>query len=330
MHNVVDAVQHMVWAMNADGPWQATPAQAVAEALTAPRMLLRQCVRETELKGRLRPGALVLFRLQRMHKDTESNDLALSRGEWSQCPAHAIVPRLLEDVWQAATAASSQRYRPRRSPAFRLFSVPVIRVFTALNRRWPWYRMPKWLGFLNLAVLRSVLRERNLYDTSLLPSNAPGAFPAVSADVLRWRTADGSFNDLRDPNMGRAGTRFGRNVPLGHTYPNERTLLEPNPRLVSRVLLTRRKFIAAPSLNVLAAAWIQFQVHDWFSHGNPDPNDPVTIAIPIEEDDRWPGDKPMRIGRSRPDPTRSDDPPVGPPTYINRVTHWWDASQLYG
>jgi hypothetical protein len=38
----------------------------------------------------------------------------------------------------------------------------------------------------------------------------------------------------------------------------------------------------------------------------------------------------MRIGRTQPDTTRADHPPVGPPTYVNKVTHWWDASQLYG
>jgi Animal haem peroxidase len=322
MHNVVDALKRMRAAMRADGPWQATPAQATAEALVAPSRLLRQCARGTA-KCPLRPGALILFRLRRIHRGTESNDLALSRREWSECPAHAIVPRLLEDVWREAVA-SRQRYRPRRSLAFLLFGVPSIWVFTALNRRVPWYRLPKALGFVNLAVLRSVARERNLYDTSLLPAAAPGPLPAVSPNVLPWRTADGSFNDLRDPNMGRAGTRFGRNVPLGYTYSDDQ-LLVPNPLRVSRMLLARRKFIPAPSLNVLAAAWAQFQVHDWFAHGNPDPNDPTPIIIPADGPDPS-----MTIGRTRPDPTRSDDPPVGPPTYINRVTHWWDASQLYG
>jgi hypothetical protein len=329
MHNIVDSLKRMRAAMRADGPWQVTPAQAAAKALVAPSALLRECVGATSGRSRLRPGTLVLFRLRRMHRGTNSNDLALSRGEWSQCPAHAVVPRLLEEVWQAAVSgAPSQRYRPRRSLASRLFVSPAIFVFAALNRRVPWYRLPKWLGFVNLAMLRSVLRERNLHDTSLLPSHPSGSLPAASPDVLRWRTADGSFNDLSDPTMGRAGTRFARNVPLGHAYPDTHELLDPNPRLVSRELLTRRRFVAAESLNALAAAWIQFQVHDWFSHGDSDPSDP--IIVPIEPDDDWPGDKPMRIGRTRPDPTRSDAPPAGPPTYVNKVTHWWDASQLYG
>ena len=41
--------------------------------------------------------------------------------------------------------------------------------------------------------------------------------------------------------------------------------------MVSRELLTRHDFIPATSLNLLAAAWIQFMVKDWFSHGAGDP-----------------------------------------------------------
>ena len=36
--------------------------------------------------------------------------------------------------------------------------------------------------------------------------------------------------------------------------------------MVSNVLLKRERFLPAPSLNVIAAAWIQFQVHDWVKH----------------------------------------------------------------
>ena len=56
--------------------------------------------------------------------------------------------------------------------------------------------------------------------------------------------------------------------------PEDR-LLEPNPRLVSRELLTRKEFKPATTLNLLAAAWIQFEVHDWFSHGKSETADPV-------------------------------------------------------
>jgi hypothetical protein len=97
---------------------------------------------------------------------------------------------------------------------------------------------------------------------------------------------------------------------------------------VSRALLTRKgEFAPACTLNVLASAWIQFQVHDWFHHGDAEPNE--FIDVPLDAGDPL-GPGPMRVGRTRRDRTRGDDPPVGPPTFINTVTHWWDASQLYG
>src|SRR3712207_6968660 len=40
----------------------------------------------------------------------------------------------------------------------------------------------------------------------------------------------------------------------------------PDPVRVADELLARKSFIPARSLNVLAAAWIQFQVHDWVQH----------------------------------------------------------------
>jgi hypothetical protein len=50
--------------------------------------------------------------------------------------------------------------------------------------------------------------------------------------------------------------------------------MRPNPRTVSRELLTRETFLAAESLNLLAASWIQFMLCDWLSHGK-SPNEMV-------------------------------------------------------
>ena len=100
--------------------------------------------------------------------------------------------------------------------------------------------------------------------------------------------------------MGSLGSRFGRNVPLEHTYPDDpKRLLDPNPRLISRRLLTRESFQPATTLNLLAGAWIQFEVHDWLSH---DPELPDPWEIPLEKDDPWP-EHPMKILRTKPDPS---------------------------
>ena len=106
--------------------------------------------------------------------------------------------------------------------------------------------------------------------------------------------------------MGRAGSRFGRNVPLERTFPQpEPGLQEPSPRLVSRELLTRDPFVPATSVNALVAPWLQFMIRDWFSHGRGDASNTWTIRL--EDDDPWPA-KPMEIPRTPADPTR---PPGG-------------------
>jgi len=332
MHNVVNSLERMRTAMKTD-VWDTPPTQAAACALAAPSRVMRECAAGLGGRDALRDGTMIWFKLRKIHKDTENNDLAFSRHQWSQCPAHAIIPRLLEEVWATAVRErATQRYVRRPSLLHRLLAAPVIKAVMWLNRRRPWYRLGWWpLAFVNLAIVRNVLRERNLHDSGLLPAAGGPEPPPVTVDVRRWRTADGSYNDLNDPNMGRAGTRFGRNVPLAYTYPDEKNLLVPSPRDVSRYLLARGdRMIEQKGLNVLAAAWIQFQVHDWFSHAN-DPDPEHAIRIDPAGNDPWPSRwRPMMVTRTLADRTRPDGGAVGPPTYLNRVTHWWDASQLYG
>lgn len=195
-----------------------------------------------------------------------------------------------------------------------------------IDRSTGWDKLPMLTGLLVLAGIRIRLRMRNLEDTSKLPETKDPT-PFVKGDShLTARTADGSFNDLEQPGMGRAGARFGRNVPNGATVlPSEAALLAPNPRLVSRRLMTRETFIPATTLNLLAAAWLQFNVHDWLSHGKNQKADPWQIDL--AGDDDWPF-RPMTILRTRRDP--ASPPDARPPTFVNQASAWWDASQLYG
>ena len=192
-----------------------------------------------------------------------------------------------------------------------------------LDRRRGWDKLPLPVAMLTLIGLRNRLREKNLYDTGRGPLDKPDV--NEHPRYMTARTLDGTFNDLDDPLMGSLGSRFGRNVPLEHTVrePDEK-LLDPNPRLVSRELLTRDEFQPATTLNLLAGAWIQFEVHDWFSHGKNEPDSPW--VVPLEDDDPWP-EHPMKIQRTRPDPSAD---PSGPPTFVTDDTHWWDGSQIYG
>jgi hypothetical protein len=193
-----------------------------------------------------------------------------------------------------------------------------VSLATAIDRAIGWDRLPRSLGLLTLIGVRNRLRADNLYDTGLV-KEAPQA-PA-DTDI---RTVDGSYNDLEKPVMGSVGTRFGRNVDPKWTFPDEPELLNPNPRLVSRELLTREQFIPAWTLNVLAAAWIQFEVHDWFSHHF---EEQEPFEVEIAKDDDWPK-RPMEIKRTEKDPTSADD--GSPPTFLTHDSHWWDASQIYG
>ena len=204
------------------------------------------------------------------------------------------------------------------------------KVFAVVNRSTPWHKLPKWLGALNLISYRNVLHERNLYDTS--PPNS-AASPIITCDPrsLYARRSDGTCNDPEHPEMGAAGQRFGRNVPREKTFPEkEPALLSPSPRLISQRLLARESFRPARTLNLLAAAWIQFQTHDWFSHQRAAKLGENDFKIPLDAKDEWPGGSPMHIARTPPDPTRLPEESETPPTYINDESHWWDGSQIYG
>lgn len=151
------------------------------------------------------------------------------------------------------------------------------------------------------------------------------------------------------PQIGSKSSRFGRNThsPSAEQaqYAREH-ILDPNPRLISQELFARKNGIQkAESINVLAAAWLQAMNHDWFSHGknisreraqkemaqNPEMAklfEPFMIPDPNAPNDP---SKAMMIPRTQPDLSRlSGMPSQYPVTFRNDVTHWWDASELYG
>ena len=139
-----------------------------------------------------------------------------------------------------------------------------------LDRRFGWHRLPTPFGLLVLAEMRKVLRDRNLYDTGQptglsVPQagddpeaaryltgtfEVPGAYGDGNGDseseprYVESRMIDGTFNDLENPLMGSTGTRFGRNFPLEHTYPEQEPQLHtPDARKVSLELHTRDEFV---------------------------------------------------------------------------------------
>jgi hypothetical protein len=181
---------------------------------------------------------------------------------------------------------------------------------------------------------------------------------------------------LRNPVMGSTGTPFARNVESTTTFPDlgQTTLtknrhgdrlgpLTPDPQLISRKLLTRPQssdaackggfglpdnspeancdYQKAPFFNVLAAYWIQFMTHDWFSHMDEGHNAPgyeevgcspeQAAALGCRPGDRV--DKSLVLQDSAPEKFTSGGTEYlsrAPKTFANNNTAWWDASQLYG
>ena len=223
----------------------------------------------------------------------------------------------------SSTERSTATGKPRPGVLHRGFMVAT----QAIDHRIGWDKLPKPLGLLVLIGLRDTLREKNLHDTNAAPAqNLPPIDPYTSA-VLTARTPDGTYNDLSESRMGMARSRFGRNIPLDKAWPEtDERLMTPNPRTVSRRLLTRKEFIPATTLNTLAATWIQFMVKDWIGHGTGDLS--RAFKPPLEPDDIWPEPE-LVIPATIADPTRTDDKSF-PPTFVNEHSAWWDGSVIYG
>jgi hypothetical protein len=188
----------------------------------------------------------------------------------------------------------------------------VATVATRLDRTFGWDHLPLPLGVMTLFGLRQRLRERNLYAVETPPPTGQ-ALAEARLSVNAWsRDREGRFNDFEDPMMGAALTPFGRNSPwVGDaTFAGATFSGIPSPEAVSSELLTRDVFQPAPTLNLLAAAWLQFEVHDWISH---------LVCT----------DQPVNVG-GHDVATLWTMPEIHPPAFKNGETHWWDGSQLYG
>ena len=209
-----------------------------------------------------------------------------------------------------------------------------------------------------------------------------------SGELIRYRTLTGICNDIYNPAMGSTNQLFARNMRFEATFPelgknelarnrhgDRLALLQPDPQVISRKLFTRSQskpeacntglglpdnhkaahcdYKKAPFFNVLAAYWIQFMTHDWFSHVSEGHNDTAQMAMGCATQKVNNTEKPLtteqvKVLGCRPD-DRIDVGYVAQNTpapnfeyqsksYLarahktteNKVTAWWDASQIYG
>jgi hypothetical protein len=202
-------------------------------------------------------------------------------------------------------------------------------VFSRVNKRKQWHELPFPINLLNLLSLRLDLRDYNLHDT--VDKFEEGDAKEPPPEYRHARHPEGKWNDLVMPDMGSVGTAFGRNIDTRRIKPEKGArLMDPSPRTVSLELMTRDTFKPATTLNILAAAWIQFENHNWFFHGRGEKDE--VMDVPLHDGDDWHED-PMKVRRTVSVPagqgsatgTSGDDVNFG-----NTETHWWDASQLYG
>jgi len=206
--------------------------------------------------------------------------------------------------------------------------------------------------------------------------------------LIRFRTVNGICNDLRNPAMGSTGMAYTRNVEFEATFPliaaetgdtmianrhgGRINMMQPDPQVISRALFTRTQtqpdacnagqgsgdgaghcdYKKAPFFNVMAAYWVQFMTHDWFSHLEEGRNDMVR-KIPMGCASMRDGDvvkplTPEQIAKLGCNPQAQEYGALfdetGTPamfdagarmaraykTTPNTVTAWWDASQIYG
>ena len=142
-----------------------------------------------------------------------------------------------------------------------------------------WYRHSWVVGVLLLAYIREQLNAENLKSTyppgelvALLRTRASHRRRASPISALPTEAGTTSPN----PKEGAAGTRFLRNVDLSATHPetgqrcSRRTLAKSASSCSTRPDDADGQPEMAPVafLNLLAASWIQFMIHDWISHGD--------------------------------------------------------------
>ncbi|MEM7254984.1 MAG: peroxidase family protein, partial [Pseudomonadota bacterium] len=113
-------------------------------------------------------------------------------------------------------------------------------------------------ALLDLLEARDQMKRENYVPVKRYPETASLGAP--------YRSYDGSGTHKRYHDMGKTGEPFMRNVPLNIAQPDPKPN-RPDPRTVAKNLLhPEGPQKLAKGVNILCAAWIQFQVHDWFEH----------------------------------------------------------------
>ena len=279
-------------------------------------------------KAKYRTVAQVLV-AQKTKPIKESECEVLSYTPWNGLKTHQPIGSLSRarlPIYRESTRIRKELYAERLhyEGEYDFFKKYALKTFLGF----PYFLNDNGKLLMQISGERSDLLHDNLFDVGLDEHN--GKIDCAKEMKIPHRTAQGTcyfhginvdvegYEHLKDLTyMGAKHARIGKNIKPATAEESKiikENLMEPNPFDLSRELFTRKNgMIPATTLNLLAAAWLQAQNHDWFSHGK---NIPQTI----EGTD---------IHKTRRDSTDTDRKGAHE-TFRNAVTHWWDASQIYG
>lgn len=110
MHNMVKSIELMRELARKDNNLkELSPRQAVTRTLRAPERVVREA-RDGGSVGniRLHARSLVIFCVEAARLQSLDIGFGFFASEWNRCPAHAIVPALLAEIWQQAKTISAR------------------------------------------------------------------------------------------------------------------------------------------------------------------------------------------------------------------------------
>ena len=208
-----------------------------------------------------------------------------------------------------------------------------------------------------------ILQNQQVMDLVLNASLCKGPTPNCnSPTVNKFRTIDGTCNNLNNPTLGAAFTPFGRLIgavyedgisqPVGFQQASEKNRpfdpRRPSPRLISNRII-RDLQLNQPQATYMLMQWGQFLDHDYAYliesstlNGEEIECNTCTpmgecLPIPVPRDDPQFGDGTIQNGnclsfiRAGVSCVRPiGGPRFGPREQLNQITHWIDASNVYG
>ena len=177
-------------------------------------------------------------------------------------------------------------------------------------------------------------RDRHAEKDEFRPSRrGRGVETRAPVVIQRFRTLNGSQNNLNNPTWGQAGGNLRRRVPSayadGISEPSGAD--RPNPRLISNLVCDQpQSFIANDrGLTSMVWQWGQFVDHDFGLTESHEPHELFPIFVPSSDvffDPFSTGEQMIMLFRSEYRLNQGNNPRE----QINGITSWIDGSNVYG